>query len=154
MEKKSLMNNKKMLNLKPVVSVTEMAKMLNLSRARVYQLLEIGILPKPLHCERTKRPYFTAELQAKCLEVRETNVGANGQYILFYSPRKNTGTPREKIKKTNPIHAEFTETLNSMGLSCSTNEVQVTIEELFPDGIDDLDDGVVIREIFRHLKSK
>ena len=46
------MDNKKMLNLKPIISVTEMAKMLKLSRARLYQLLEIGILPKPLLCER------------------------------------------------------------------------------------------------------
>ena len=148
------MNNKKLSDLKPIVSVSEMAKMLNLSRARLYQLLELGILPKPLYCERTKRPYFTAELQSKCLEVRETNVGANGQYILFYSPRKNTATPRKTTKKINPIYDEFAETLNSMGLSCSATEVQRTVEELYPDGIDNLDGGVVIRDLFRHLKSK
>jgi len=155
MEKKRQMNNKKLLNLKPIVSVTEMAKMLKLSRARLYQLLEAGILPKPHHCERTKRPYFTEELQAKCLEVRESNVGANGQYILFYSPRKN-GTKKSSRNKSklSPQIVEMTETLNSMGLSCSASEVQGAIEELFPDGIVNQDNGLVIREIFRHLKSK
>ena len=155
MEKTSQMDNKKMSNLKPIISVSEMAKMLNLSRARLYQLLEIGILPKPLYCERTKRPYFTIELQQQCLEVRETNIGANGQYILFYSPRKNTTKKSSRNKsKLSPQIIEMTDTLNNMGLSCSAADVQVTVEELYPDGIDNLDHGVVIREIFRHLKSK
>jgi hypothetical protein len=148
------MDNKKLSNLKPIVSVSEMAKMLNLSRSRLYQLLDLGILPKPIQCQRTKRPYFTQELQQQCLNVKETNVGANGQYILFYSPRKNTATAKKTAKKINPIYSEFTDTLNSMGLDTTPNEVQKAIEELYPDGIDGIDGGVVIREIFRHLKSK
>lgn len=149
------MNNKKMSNLKPIVSVTEMAKMLNLSRSRLYQLIDAGILPKAHYCERTKRPYFNEELQQQCLNVKETNVGANGHYILFYSPRKNTVKKVSRNKSTfNPLYAEFTDTLNSMGLSCSITEVQAAIEELYPDGLDNQDNGIVIREIFRHLKSK
>ena len=82
------MNNKKMSNLKPIISVTEMARNLNLSRARFYQLLEQGIFPQPIYDLRTKRPIYNIELQQSCFQVRETGIGANNQYILFYSPRK------------------------------------------------------------------
>ena len=50
------MNNKKMSNLKPIVSISEMVKMLQLSRARFYQLLQMEFFPKPLYDNRSKRP--------------------------------------------------------------------------------------------------
>lgn len=148
------MKTHKLSNLKPIVSISEMSKMLNLSRSRFYQLLDAGILPQPIYCVRTKRPLYTRELQQKCLDVKETNIGANGQYILFYLPRKKETAPRKKVQKNNPIYAEFAETLNSMGLSCSAKEVMEAVEELYSDSVDDLDHGIVIRDLFRKLRSK
>ena len=40
------MSNKKMSIKKPIVSMTEIAQMVHLSRARFYQLLEQGFFPK------------------------------------------------------------------------------------------------------------
>jgi len=150
------MNSKKMSVLKPVISVTEMAKNLNLSRARFYQLLEQGIFPQPIYDLRTHRPIYDARLQERCLEIRNSGIGANNQYILFYSPRKKEAHPRisKKRKKTNSIHKEFAETLNSMGLSCSVKDVSNAINELYPDGIGEIEHGVVIRDLFRFLGSK
>ena len=51
------MNNKKLSITKQIVSMTEISKMLQLSRARFYQLLDIGFFPKPLYDDRSKRPY-------------------------------------------------------------------------------------------------
>jgi hypothetical protein len=150
------MNNKKMPVLKPIISVTEMAKILNLSRARFYQLLVQGIFPQPIYDIRTHRPLYDARLQVACLGVRETGIGANNQYILFYSPRKKETKARisKPTKKINALHAEFAETLNSMGLSCSAKNVSTAISELYPDGVGDVDHGVVIRDLFRFMGSK
>jgi hypothetical protein len=150
------MNNKKMPALKPIISVTEMAKMLNLSRARLYQLLEQGIFPQPIYDLRTHRPLYNAQLQERCLEIRNSGIGDNNQYILFYSPRKKETKTRisKSTKKTDSLHTEFAETLNSMGLGCSAKDVSVAISELYPDGVGELDHGVVIRDLFRFLESK
>ena len=149
------MDNKKMSINKPIVSITELCQMIQLSRARFYQLLDSGFFPKPLYDERSNRPYYDVVLQQKILEARQTGIGVDGSFMLFYSPRKN-GTKKSSRNKSklSPKIAEMTETLNSMGLSCSVAEVQMTVEELYSDGIDNLDHGVVIRDLFRHLKSK
>ena len=134
------MNNQKMPALKPIISVTEMAKNLNLSRARFYQLLESGFFPKPLYDERSKRPYYDANLQAKILESRHTGINEEGSFMLFYSPRKKEAQSRNSIKliKKDSVHVEFAETLNSMGLDCSVKDVSSSITELYPEGIGDL----------------
>jgi phage antirepressor YoqD-like protein len=82
------MNTKREIKLKAVISVTDTAKLLNLSRSRIYQLIDSGILPKPILCEICNRPYYTKALQKKCLQIKETNIGNNGKPILFYTPRK------------------------------------------------------------------
>ena len=51
------MNDKKTSSLKPIISISELCQMLQLSRARYYQLVESGFFPKPLYDERSKRPY-------------------------------------------------------------------------------------------------
>ncbi len=141
------------MSKKQIVSITEMAQILNLSRARFYQLLEQGILPQPIYDLRTHRPMYNAELQQQCLEIRETGIAANNQYHLFYSPRKKD-TNLKMSKKIDPLYQEYMETLNGMGLKCSIKEVSKCLSELYPQGIEGLDNGVIIRELFRFLKSK
>ena len=148
------MNNKKMSISKPIVSVTDMSRIVELSRARFYQLLDMGFFPKPLHDERSKRPYYDLELQQKCLECRQSGIGADGSYMLFYSPRKSETVSHLKKKKTDPQIKELTETLESMALSVTAKQVQQALSELYPDGTDNQEQGVVIRELFRYFKSK
>ena len=58
---KMLSNN----DLKAVCTVTELAKKLDLSRARFYQLLKMGIFPKPAYCIRTRRPIYTLDFTTR-----------------------------------------------------------------------------------------
>ena len=148
------MSNKKLSITKQIVSMTEIAKMVQLSRARFYQLLEQGFFPKPLHDERSKRPYYDLELQNKILESRQSGIGIDGSYMLFYSPRKNTGTTSSpKKKQVDPVVKELVETLQEMGLETTVKQVEQGLSEIYPDGVGDQEQGVVIRDLFRHLKS-
>ena len=145
-------------NLKPACSVIEMIRMLGLSRARFYQLLEQGIFPPAVYDLRTKRPLYTLELQQICLNIRESNIGYNNQYVLFYSPRKEkTETAVEKSNRKSKghesMHDELAQTLCRMGLSVDAAKVGIAIRKLYPEGTDDKDQGVLIRDLFRYFKS-
>jgi len=135
-----------------------MAQMLELSRARFYQLLDVGILPPPIYCLRTKRPFFDAKLQQACLEVRETGIGHNGEYILFYAPRRpvsDTPTRTSNGKKASGAqYKDLVETLGMMGLEVSSPQVAEAVKALYPDGVAKEDSGVVIREVFRFLRKR
>ena len=71
---------------KAAVTVAEMARMLNLSRQRLHQLIGTAF-PYPVYDIKTRRPFFTEELQRVCLEVRRRNCGVDGKAILFYARR-------------------------------------------------------------------
>ena len=146
------MNNKKLSITKQVVSITEMTQMLQLSRARFYQLLDAGFFPKPIYDERSKRPYYDIELQQKCVECRQSGVGIDGSFMLFYSPRKKENVSHLKREKVDPVVKEMTETLQEMGLETTAKQVQQGLSEIYPNGVGDVEQGVVIRELFRHLK--
>src|SRR3954466_1344011 len=70
---------------KAVVTVSEMARMVGLSRLRIYQLVEAGVFPQPVYSVANRRPIYVEEAQKVCLEVRRRNCGVNGQPVLFYS---------------------------------------------------------------------
>jgi hypothetical protein len=143
---------------KTAVSVTEMARLLGLSRSRLYQLLDEGVLPAPIYDLMTRRPYFDEDMQARCHEVRRRNCGINGRPVLFYTPRRTALAPtrpaRKMIKKTAPTHhADLLNGLRSLGLmTVTTEEVGAAVQQLFPRGIGDEDAGEVIRAVFLCLK--
>ena len=146
------MSNKKMSISKPIVSISEMAEILQLSRARFYQLLNMGFLPQPVYDCRSKRPYYNTELQQRCLECRQSGIGVDDSYMLFYSPRKNETNINKTKQKIDPQVKELVETLESMGLDITVKQVQQGLSELYPDGIDGQDQGLVVRELFRYFK--
>ena len=149
------MSNKKMPdeNFKAICSVTELCKNLGLSRAQFYNLQNIGVFPKGLKDKRTGRPYFDIELQRDCHQIRSSSIGHNGQPYLFYSPRTNPGKPRGKVSKSvNSKYGDYVSTLEQMGLEVSVEQVSKGVAELYPDGYANIDEGIVIRELFRHLK--
>src|SRR4051794_22280887 len=74
--------------VKPV-SVTEMARMVALSRGHFHSLVKAGAFPMPVYSVSTRRPLYTGEQQQLCLQVRATNVGVDGRYRLFYSERSD-----------------------------------------------------------------
>jgi len=130
-----------------------MAAALDLSRARFYQLLDSGILPQPIYDIRTRRPYYDLELQEQCLRVKATGVGINGQYVLFYAPRKKAQDgPQRPAKKKTTKHQDLIETLDAMGLEVSEEQVELALKSLYPQGMNGQDQGLVVREVFRFLK--
>lgn len=147
------MKTQKLSNLKPIVSVKELVENLGISRARFYQLQQQGFFPQAIYDIRTHRPYFDGRLQRICYEIKETGIGINGQINIFYSPRTKTNKRTKQKKTINPIYTDFAESLNAMGLNCNPKEVQDAVGNLYPNGIEDLEEGLVIREIYRYLKS-
>ena len=147
------MSNKKLSITKQIVSMTEISQMVQLSRARFYQLLEQGFFPKPLYDDRSKRPYYDLALQQKCIECRESGIGSDGSYMLFYSPRKKENVSHIRKKKIDPVVKEFVETLQEMGVETTAEKVEQGLSEIYPDGVGSEEQGVVIRELFRYLKS-
>ena len=79
------------MNINPqtkfAVSVAEMAKMVGLSRARFYELMEAGVFPRPERHAESGRPFFSEEQQKVVLGVRLRNRGVNGKAVLFYARR-------------------------------------------------------------------
>lgn len=141
---------------KAAVTVAEMARMCSLCRSRFYQLIGTAF-PEPSRDDRG-RPYYTAEQQAICLEVRRRNCGIDGRPILFYAPRRSAPAPvvRPKAKPTPPPanrHSEIVEGVRCLGLTTVTAaDVDAAIKRLFPGGVDGVDSGEIIRSVFLCIK--
>jgi hypothetical protein len=144
---------------KAIVSVSEMARMCGLSRARFYQLQQAGAFPLPVYDVSTRRPIYVEEQQEICLEVRRRNCGFNGKPVLFYA-RNNLrslvakGQPRAKGAPRGNRHADLVDALKSLGLTVSAAQVDGAVKELFPQGADESDQAGVIRAVFVHLKRR
>jgi hypothetical protein len=145
------------IETKSVVTVSEMARMVGLSRSRFYQLIG-SAFPSPL-IDKKKRPYYSEELQAVCLEVRRRNCGIDGKPILFYARRIGTAPAKPKKAKalatTNPQHADLLEGVRSLGIaSVTAADIAKALKEIFPSGVENQDDGEILRAVFLHLKRK
>jgi hypothetical protein len=144
--------------IKVAVSVSEMAQMVGLSRARFYQLLSAGVFPPPLRDPTKKRPYFDQKLQERCLEVRRRNCGINGEPVLFYARRQIIALNTPKAKKTTKKKAEgeyddLLDSLKALGLvTVTVAQVGDSLNELYPKGTEGVAEAQLIRAVFLHLK--
>ena len=138
-------------DLKAVCTVSALAKKLGLSRARFYQLQKTGVFPNPVYCIRTTRPFYPLELQQKCIEIRRTGIGFNGQQILFNASRK---TKADKSKNQSDIkYEELMDIFKEMRLSVTHNKVKDAVKTLYPEGLPKgTIEGTVIRDLFRYLR--
>ena len=144
---------------KAVVTVSEMARMVGLSRARFYQLVEAGVFPQPVYCVSTRRPMYVEELQTVCLEVRRRNCGVNGRPVLFYA--RGHRQPTSAAKPARPAvagpkvaaaHADLIDGLTALGLAATPARVGEAVAALYPGGVTGTDRGQVLRAVFLHLK--
>jgi len=138
--------------LKTVCTVPEMAKILGLSRARLYQLLQEGVFPRPVR-PGTKRPYYPLELQQKRIEIRQTRIGFNGQPILFNDSRRSkSGKCRTQ---SGDKFEELVVILRELRLSVTLNKIKKAVKTLYPEGLPEgrIED-TVIRDLFRHLRQE
>ena len=81
-------------NIKGICTVKELVSRLKLSRARFYQLQNRGVFPKPDRCGRSNRPFYTPDMQRKCLEIRRTGIGYDGEPVVFNAPRQRESRRR------------------------------------------------------------
>jgi hypothetical protein len=147
---------------KGVVSVAEMARMVGLSRSRFYQLVDGGVFPSPVYDLKTRRPFFTEEMQAVCLEVRQRNCGINGKAVLFYArpfgvaKKKGKGMTNAAKPSNKPSEqvVELVEGLRCLDLTTVTaKEVEQALKKCFPNGTAGTDDGGVLRAVFLQIKA-
>lgn len=137
---------------KAAFSVSEVAKLCELSRSRFHALVQSGVFVGPVLNPSNKRPYYTQELAAICVEIRRTGIAHNGQIVLWNrKPQKTITKPKPTPPATQP-DKEIVEALKSLGLTTTADAVAAAITKLFPNGIEQLDQGEVIRKLFLHLQ--
>lgn len=148
------------------VTVTEMARMCGLSRARFYQLLAEGVFPAPSRNQATGRPFYDTEQQNACLQVKRTNQGVNGKPIIFYglravripnSPAKRKPLPisRSLTRKRNPdpLLEELRHGLKQLGVDGLDDlKIRTALAHEFPDGHSDIATSDVLRSVFVFLQ--
>lgn len=140
-----------------IVNVSQMARMVGLSRQRFWQLACEGVFLMPIYDIRTKRPFYDEKMQETNLRVRQMNFGLNNRPILFYArrpsdPRTNETTPtRAKVAKPTLKHESLIDGLKQLGIASVTSaQVESAITALYPVG-QPSDEGEVLRTIFVHL---
>ena len=149
--------------IKSACSVSDLARKVELSRARFYNLVNNNIFPYPVYDIKTRRPFYPQHLQEICLKIKRTHISLEGNPVLFYSARKNNSAKKQKLasngsdkitKKHNIQYQELTETLKQMGLkNIDYTQVDSAVNELYPDELPE-DEGEILRDLFRYFKQK
>ena len=129
------------------VSVTSMARAVGLSRSRFYDYVRRGVFPLPVYSLATKRPYYTAEMQEDIIEARQSGIGCNGEFVLFYERRPPASA---SPKPGRGSHAALIEGLKALGLTKITSaQVEAALTAT---GVAGQDEGAVLRAVYRHLR--
>lgn len=146
-----------------VLTVSDMARALDLSRSRFYSLVESGVFPMPIYMVETRRPFYNEALRDECLEIRRTGLGANGQPVFFYPKRlgpaasaKSSCARRKKPAKptVDPLVARLVEMLKGLGIDDPQPQaVSSALTVCFPDGVGDRAEGELVAAVFRHLRA-
>jgi len=142
---------------KSAVSVTEMARMVGLSRARFYQLVRKGTFPSADQDSVTSRPCYLELKQQQILEARRRNCGVDGKPILFYCRRNDVGvkraaTPKAEKPKPSKKYTEVIDGLEALGISTTIALVESVMNEVFPNGTEGIDPGEIIKAVFLQIR--
>ena len=150
------------MNIPEYINISTMAKLLNLSRSRLYQLVEQGVLLKPVYLLNNKRPVYTKEMAMRNIEVKNSNVGIHCEIVMFYSARtpmtstktkKATAKPTDKEIVSSDKHADMIDALESLGLEdISSLQIDSAIIKCFPDGTENISEDDILTEVFRYIK--
>lgn len=123
-------------------TISEAARMVGLSRARFYQLIDQDVFPPPAYSIRNRLPLYPMRLLDVCKDIRRTGIGFNGQFVRFYRKRTNV--------KVNQQHKHLATILRGMGLTVTISSVQKALRQLkIPPN--QLKEEEAIRKLFRHL---
>lgn len=152
--------------LKEIVTVTEMARMCRLSRARFYQLVNESVFPTPSRNRQTGRPFFNREQQEQCLTVRRTNRGVNGKAVMSYGcrplgapklPAKRKQLPISKSSKDNarqnPVITELRHGLKQLGVdTIHDRQIRAALNQAYPDGYKGIPTSDLLGSVFVTLQ--
>ena len=146
-------------NIPAIISMSQMARFLQLSRSRLYQLIDAGILLPPAHLLSNKRPIYTKEMALRNMDVKFNNVGINGQIVMFYSARNvvnklnGNSKSRPKIPNSNKNYKVLIEELECLGLDdVKTEQIDDAITDIFPDGTKNANQDEILTTVFRYIK--
>ena len=143
-------------NFNPVCSISYLCKnIVGLSRAQFYNLQRVNIFPPAQTDKKTGRKYFTLEQQKECFNIRTSGIAHNGDFYLFYALRSSSQSsfpPKKTIPKSDEKTIELMETLNQMGLEVKAEQVSEALKSIYPEGYENIEEGLLIRNLFRILK--
>lgn len=138
---------------KAFVSVSEMARIVGLSRSHFCELCKQGVFPRPAHSIANNRPFYDVEAQEACLRVRATNMGHNGQPVIFYANRNGEEPARVKGPRTDPRYASLSRTLKkTLGMDVTPQQVEAAAKTLFPKGLPN-ENILILRALYKYFKN-
>lgn len=135
-----------------------MARVVGLSRGRFYDLIERGVFLAPVYSLANRRPFYTAEMQRENLAARQSGVGCNGDYVLFYGREAPPPPPpahrsSAALRPARQDHNSLLDDLRSLGLPAVTiGQVDEALATYFPNGAGGVDESAVLRTVHRHLR--
>lgn len=135
------------------MSVAEMADVVGLSRSSFYSMINAGVFPRPIQNEFCKRPVFDLDLQQRCLEIRRTGIGFNGQPVLF-NRKRGTQKTRQGRKPAAGEYGELVEAVRSLGVAANAEIVEEALRSLFPNGWSEIDQAELVRQVFLNVQRK
>jgi hypothetical protein len=142
--------------LPAAATVSATSEFCSLSRSRFYDLIQSGVFPEPDRHPSSSRPSYSRNLIEKCLEIRRTGIGNDGQPVLF---NRKLNMLRKATQGRNSVpdstqFAELTDALKSLGLTTTNEAVAQAVGELYPNGDwKDSGQGEVIRRVFLQLQT-
>jgi hypothetical protein len=132
--------------------------MVGLSRAAFYEHVRRGHFAAPIYqTGSVRRPIFTAELQRQNLEVRATQMGVNGEFVLFYERQPREPAERQARRSRPSPHgtvpSDLRGRLEGLGLQGLTEaQVEQAFASCFPQGASGVAEGEVLRVVYRQLR--
>lgn len=137
--------------MKAAVSVSSVCRLLKMSRSQFYFHVRRGTFGTPLRLPSNQRPFYTASMVEDIIKARETGIGVNGEFVLFYERQPTASKTDDKKPKAD--HSALVEGLSLLGLTnVTTEQVEAALTACFPKGTSGQDEASLLRTVFRHLK--
>ena len=141
---------------KAVVSVSEMARMVGPVTGRFYQLIGTTF-PGPSTTFPADDHFMTKNCKRSVSKSVAAIVASTASRSCSIRGGRSRTLPVRKPKKSKPPkddqHADLLDGLKGLGLATATAaQVAEAIKELYPQGVDGLADGEVLRAVFLHLR--
>jgi len=138
---------------KAACSVSAMSKLVGLSRASFYGYVKKGVFMAPVYSVTTKRPFYTAEMQAENIAAKNSGIGVNGEYVLWYERRQPAVPPPARQPASRGRYAGLLDALDALGLDKLTaGQVDEAVAANFPDGVEGIEESTLLRVLNRHFR--